>query len=211
MKPNNRDCKIVQDLLPNYLENLTDTVTNEYIEEHIATCAECAQVLKDMNGDLKLEQIHQEPEIKYLKGIRRRVRRTILAVTIAIILIAGCVIGYVYKKSQIQVNNYTFLRASYVANDEEATKDGKVYGIMMAVFDEKDICISVRVVEKGYMENEIQMRKKIAERNEETFPVNVKIENEEIHYNVNIWNGLKRQEVEKMWTQYYKEIQIETI
>lgn len=119
MKLNNRDCKIVQDLLPNYIENLTDEITNEYIEEHIATCAECAQVLKDMNGELKLEQIHQEHEIKYLKGIRKRVRRTILAVTIAIILIAGCVIGYVYKKSQIQVNNYTFLRADYIIENEE--------------------------------------------------------------------------------------------
>ena len=33
MKTNNRDCKIVQDLLPNYIENLTDEITNEYLKE----------------------------------------------------------------------------------------------------------------------------------------------------------------------------------
>ena len=56
----NRDCKIVQDLLPTYIESLTNEVTNEFIEEHIARCPECAQVLKDMNGDLQLEKINQD-------------------------------------------------------------------------------------------------------------------------------------------------------
>ena len=29
------ECKIVQDLLPNYIENLTNEETNKYIEEHL--------------------------------------------------------------------------------------------------------------------------------------------------------------------------------
>ncbi len=187
MKLNNRDCKIVQDLLPNYLENLTDTVTNEYIEEHIATCAECAQVLKDMNGDLKLEQINQEHEIKYLKGIRKRVRRTILAVTIAVILIAGCVIGYVYKKSQIQVNNYTFLRADYIIENEE----GNTTGMLIAVFDEDGICKSVRRVE-DYNENKYQAMKNIR-----VHYTNLKVLNNKIYYNTNLLNGLSKEEVKE--------------
>ena len=194
MKPNNRDCKIVQDLLPNYLENLTDTVTNEYIEEHIATCAECAQVLKDMNGDLKLEQINQEHEIKYLKGIRKRVRRTILAVTIAIILIAGCVIGYVYKKSQIQVNNYTFLRAEYVVENQKGTKDGNLHGSIIAVFNEKDICISMRVMEEGYTEETIDIIKRKYSTDGYT---NINYYKEKIHFNNNIWNGYTKEEIKE--------------
>lgn len=211
MKSNNRDCKIVQDLLPNYIENLTDEVTNEYIEEHIATCAECAQVLKDMNGDLKLEQINQEHEIKYLKGIRRRVRRIILAVTIAIILIAGCVIGYVYKKSQIQVNNYTFMRVNYIKENEKGTEDGNLYGTMIAVFNEKDICISVRVVDKGYTADQIQEKKSIANRNNENFPANFQIINKEIHYNINVWNGMNKQEVKDIWESAYRGFKLEEI
>ena len=39
-----KNCKIVQDLLPNYIERLTNDVTNQYIEEHISTCAECKEV-----------------------------------------------------------------------------------------------------------------------------------------------------------------------
>lgn len=202
MKSNNRDCKIVQDLLPNYIENLTDEITNEYIEEHIATCAECAQVLKDMNGELKLEQIHQEHEIKYLKGIRKRVRRTILAVTIAVILIAGCVIGYVYKKSQIQVNNYTFLRADYIIENEE----GNAVGMLIAVFDENGICKSVRRVE-DYSEDKYQAIKNIRWGHY----TNLKVLNNKIYYNTNALNGLSKEQVKEFLLTDYQIKEIEEI
>ncbi len=202
MKSNNRDCKIVQDLLPNYIENLTEEITNEYIEEHIATCAECAQVLKDMNGELKLEQIHQEHEIKYLKGIRKRVRRTILAVTIAVILIAGCVIGYVYKKSQIQVNNYTFLRADYIIENEE----GNAVGMLIAVFDENGICKSVRRVE-DYSEDKYQAIKNIRWGHY----TNLKVLNNKIYYNTNALNGLSKEQVKEFLLTDYQIKEIEEI
>lgn len=212
MKLNNRDCKIVQDLLPNYIENLTDEITNEYIEEHIATCAECAQVLKDMNGELKLEQIHQEHEIKYLKGIRKRVRRTILAVTIAVILIAGCVIGYVYKKSQIQVNNYTFLIGNYIIENQQGTKDGNLYGTLIAVIDNKGICKSMRVVETGYVNDILKEKLKEIERNNDVkYQMNAMIKGESLHYNLNILNGCNEEEVRTKWTNNYNIVEIKEI
>ena len=33
-----RDCKVVQDLIPNYVEKLTNEETNKYIEEHLESC-----------------------------------------------------------------------------------------------------------------------------------------------------------------------------
>ena len=33
-----RDCKIIQDLLPNYIEKLTNEETNNFIEEHLKEC-----------------------------------------------------------------------------------------------------------------------------------------------------------------------------
>lgn len=211
MKQNNRDCKIVQDLLPNYIENLTDKVTNEYIEEHIAKCPECAQALKDMNGEIKLEQIHQDKEIKYLKGIRKRVIRTIAIVSLLIMIVAACVVGYVYKKSQIQVNNYTFLKASYIKRNQEASITGEVYGSMMAVFDEKDVCISVRIVERGYTDEQMQIEKDRAKENEPYHYLNLEIINGEIHYNVNLWNGLSKKEIYNIWESSYEGIELEEI
>lgn len=40
-----RECKIVQDLLPNYVDGLTNEETNKYIEEHIKECTECTEIL----------------------------------------------------------------------------------------------------------------------------------------------------------------------
>ena len=42
-----RDCKIIQDLLPNYIENLTNTETNQYIERHIMDCKLCEEKLRE--------------------------------------------------------------------------------------------------------------------------------------------------------------------
>ena len=36
-----RDCKLVLDLLPNYIEKLTNEETNNFIEEHLKGCEEC--------------------------------------------------------------------------------------------------------------------------------------------------------------------------
>ena len=41
-----RNCKIVQDLLPNYIDKLTNDETNQYIEEHLAKCNECKKIFK---------------------------------------------------------------------------------------------------------------------------------------------------------------------
>ena len=48
-----RDCNIIQDLLPNYIENLTNEETNHFIEEHLKKCNECQKVLENMRRKLK--------------------------------------------------------------------------------------------------------------------------------------------------------------
>lgn len=193
MKQENRDCKIVQDLLPNYIEKLTDEVTNEYIEEHIATCSECANALKAMTEDIHIEELDQDREINYLKGIRKRVKRTIAIVSILVIIIAVGVVLYITQKSKLQITNYTFLRAEFML-EEEGTIDGNMYGTLIAVIDEKGKCKSVRMIYKGYTENIIE--KKYREfQNEDYENSNLKLIRDEIHFNINTWNGYTAQEL----------------
>ena len=42
-----KDCKIVQDLLPSYIDGLTNEDTNQYIEEHLKECEECKKKLEN--------------------------------------------------------------------------------------------------------------------------------------------------------------------
>lgn len=194
MKEENRDCKIVQDLLPNYLENLTSEVTNEFIEQHIAKCPECKKVFNNMSGEIEVEEINQDKEINYLKGIRKRVKRTITIVSLIVVIIASCIVCYIYNQSRIQVNNYTFLRASYVREDQENSIDGNIYGSLIAVFDEKDICKSVRTIQKGYTEEGINRKKDTCIP--DSFS-NITYNHESVTYNINTWNGQTKEQVKK--------------
>ena len=48
-----KDCKIFQDLLPNYIEDLTNEETNYFIDEHINECPECQKILENMQKEIK--------------------------------------------------------------------------------------------------------------------------------------------------------------
>lgn len=68
----NRECKIVQDLLPNYIENLTDEETNKYIEEHIGNCEKCKIAYENMKQELKVStEKSDKREIKQINGFKK--------------------------------------------------------------------------------------------------------------------------------------------
>ena len=48
MRETNLDCCVVRDLLPSYLEELTETETSAMVREHIEHCAACRQLEEDM-------------------------------------------------------------------------------------------------------------------------------------------------------------------
>ena len=61
------ECKIVQDLLPNYIENLTNEETNKYIEEHLKKCENCKKVLENMKKDIQVNDLKRtKKEVKYI-------------------------------------------------------------------------------------------------------------------------------------------------
>lgn len=63
-----KECKIVQDLLPNYIERLTNEETNKYIEEHIKDCLECKEILENMQKKLNVKtEEKDEKTVKILK------------------------------------------------------------------------------------------------------------------------------------------------
>lgn len=43
-------CELIRDLLPSYLEGLTSPASTEAIENHLQTCASCAQYAEDMDA-----------------------------------------------------------------------------------------------------------------------------------------------------------------
>ena len=80
------DCKIIKDLLPNYIEKLTSKETNKYIEEHLKECADCKKTFENMQKDLNInnEKIEKR-EVNYIKKFNKKFRllRNILIIIFA--------------------------------------------------------------------------------------------------------------------------------
>ncbi len=80
-------CKIVQDLLPNYIENLTNEETNRFIEEHLKECPECQKVLENMQKEIKVSTTKRDDrEVKYIKKYNKKLKILKYALLIIILI-----------------------------------------------------------------------------------------------------------------------------
>lgn len=201
-----KNCKIVQDLLPNYIENLTNDETNEFIEQHIERCLKCEQSLKDMKGDLQLKKIEKNKEINVLKKVKRRMKVIILVSILSFsIIFYLCVyfwnnysigknengeLKIISNSTNFKTLNYTHLliKGSVKNNLEEGFR-------WIVTINEKNICVNIREISTEYPEDvakEIYQKKKAS--NMEVY-TNVKLENSRIYQNVNLFNGKSKEEI----------------
>ena len=89
-----KDCKIVQDLLPNYIENLTSEETNLFIKEHLKECTECQNILENMQKELNIHNMkREEREVKYIKKFSDKMKILKLIILTLIIIYVVIVIG----------------------------------------------------------------------------------------------------------------------
>ena len=95
-------CKIVQDLLPNYMEKTTFEETDEFIEEHLAHCEECTKIYNDMKLNLEVPTENIDEGVDYMKKFNKEVKylklwQKILIVLMIIIGILSGIIIYRYS------------------------------------------------------------------------------------------------------------------
>lgn len=210
----NEECRLIQDLLPNYIEGLTSDETNTYIENHIKDCKECTRILKNMGEEVVLDKIDDMKKIDYLKKIKHR-NKTIIGIvlSVSIILIIFIIsfftsIGGVpidengkpeyfetFKQWITGKNNIT---TSEVTNLLLISNDNELEATIIMTFDKSDICIGARYCVGGYTEKEA-LKKHEELRNVESQQIptitNVKIVENKIIYNYNYWNGKSKEEI----------------
>lgn len=210
-------CKIVQDLLPTYIENLTDSETNKFIENHIRDCTECENVLKDMNselGETNLQRIYQEREIDYLKKIKRK---NIILMSIAIIAVS--ILGFfIYKyfsytgfrindngkidfwspliseRKTLFIKNIDILTTKYTTEFDKKSISNR----LIIIFDENDLCIAGKILQTGFDVDRFYDYFNDLKHSENLgIYTNVCKNENSISFNVNIFNNLTREEVKE--------------
>ena len=109
------ECKIIADLLPNYIENVTSKETDKFIEEHLKTCKKCKEKVENLR-ELEVNQEKAEKEEKkQQKKLKRRNKIKLILKFIAIIIVIGlvCAWGYKLYKHIKGKNNHELIEKVY--------------------------------------------------------------------------------------------------
>lgn len=219
----NNDCKLVQDLLPSYIDKITSQETNEFIEKHLSECEKCNKILKDMGEEVVVEKIDEKKQINYLKKIKRRHRIVISIILIISIIVSITLISFfssdinLYKATPDEPIFKTFLAWLTHSNPENYLRTNMSHIIvqypelkksMLFTFDtEKGICIGCR----WHIEDLIQSDQEEFKQLTEIPPyaiTDINLDNDKVSYNINIWNGQTIQEVKDMIYEMYKDAEI---
>ena len=72
----NKDCELVKDLLPSYVDGLTSDETNEFIESHVKECPECKALLNDMKREtVAAETVKSKKFVKFAKKYKKKLHK----------------------------------------------------------------------------------------------------------------------------------------
>lgn len=99
MNEHKLDCCVVRDLLPSYLEELTEPETTTMVKEHLDGCPACSALEQDMRCHLPVE-----PAPKRALRFLKRVKRTRLIAAILCMFISLWSIWWLYDQEFHYVN-----------------------------------------------------------------------------------------------------------
>ena len=106
-----KDCKIIQDLLPNYIEKLTNEETNNYIEDHLDNCNDCNRILENMKKDFKIKNTKKyEKKKKYIKKFsdKLKILKLVILVILATLLIVITCYYFDMRNAYLDVSNQLY-------------------------------------------------------------------------------------------------------
>ena len=114
-------CCVVRDLLPSYIEELTESETNRLVREHLDSCPECRKIEKEMRSQPGIEHA-PAPKLGFLR--RYRTRQLVSAFLAAIAAITLMCLLY---SSEFKYQNTDAGRLSAVEDFVTQEKTGVSY------------------------------------------------------------------------------------
>lgn len=105
---NRNDCKIVEDLLPAYIDSLLSEESKTFVEEHLKTCETCQKSYQGMTSTIQKEEIQNTENIKIIKKYKRKIK--ILKVLVALFILAILVFFLSHISSQYLIVKNALVR-----------------------------------------------------------------------------------------------------
>lgn len=219
-------CKIVEDLLPNYIEKMTSSETNEIIEKHIEECQLCKDKLNNIKCEVVLDEV-DDREINYLKTIKRKNHLKILIVILVATIIISLLLLFSFNYRIIKNNNgiYEIERATVNYNniinydililkgkkEVENCINNTLYITWYAIFDTKnEKCISIREEMDGYYKENAKEQYIVMKNNWKELR-NPRIYDNKLYININDYKEKTREEIKNIFNNIYEVIEIKEI
>lgn len=118
-----KECKIIQDLLPNYIEKLTNDETNKYVKEHLNECDNCKKILENMQKGLNLNNSKSnKQEVKYMKKFNNKLKllKAIILIILLIFIIGTArkiiIISKLSNNAENTIKTTNYHRITYTYN-----------------------------------------------------------------------------------------------
>ena len=117
----NKECPIIQDLLPLYEEDLLQVGTKQFVEEHLKICQECRKIAEQSQIPLPVEVAHGGGSKKMIRKITLKLTTIqIFFVAIAFILAMGTTVmnnnsGFILTYALLGAVTYLFYRSILIA------------------------------------------------------------------------------------------------
>lgn len=127
-------CAVARDLMPLYVENLTEDETTEMMRAHIASCAACAQSYGMQKTKLEIEKKPRHPDFGAIRFFKKSyLKRVALWMAVAIM---GCMIlvgggNYLFSDCMIAVDQIKLV-------GQYELSDGRIVLAMQA----EDYCVN---------------------------------------------------------------------
>lgn len=116
---NKNICKIVEDLLPAYIDALLSEESKKLVEEHLETCETCQKAYSQMTYDIQKEVIQNTENVKTIKKYRRKIKILKLFVILCILIVLGIGVTnlgskyFIVKNALLKNINYTGACANF--------------------------------------------------------------------------------------------------
>lgn len=93
----NKDCEIIRDLLPLYVDDVCSTGTKELVEKHLKNCNECQKIFEAMEKEEHNKNYDEKESIKSFNNKIKRNKTKAVVISLIIFVIGMLLIKYIYS------------------------------------------------------------------------------------------------------------------
>ena len=106
----NKECYIVKDLAPAYMDDMVSIQSKNFIDNHLVDCKDCKEYYNNMKSnifeEIDKEQINDSVEFNHLKKVRNHINFLKICITIIVLIFIFFVVSIITKYNYVNKKRY---------------------------------------------------------------------------------------------------------